>query len=181
MARFAAGFDPCFAYLGIGAAAGSGGGGGEMGSRGGACGGWSGLGGLDGFWSADRGSNVLLRGLVVENAVKDVCARRPCALSDLPPGTKMKSCQGRSTPASALWTSHSGLTTFICLKSRTLAGVREQVMMCVLFAQVQYSDEVSVESILRTRGSFYRYRLDRYRRSRQSVYATPEQKVLSNR
>src|SRR6266702_6114150 len=97
MARSAAGFDSCSAYLGTGVV-------GEGGCRDGACRRWS---GAEGFFSDDRGfslesqapSSVLLRGLLAENSVKDVCARRPCALSGRPPGTKMKSCQGRSTLA----------------------------------------------------------------------------------
>ena len=45
----------------------------------------------------------------------------------------MKFRHGSKTPALRLSTSQSGLTTFMCLNSRTLAGVREQVSICVLY------------------------------------------------
>lgn len=87
---------------------------------------------MENGFSGDCGSRLTRPALCVVlcllNSSKDICARRPCALSIRPPVTKMKSCHGRRTPDLTLSTSHSGLTTFKCLNSRTLAGVREQVM-----------------------------------------------------
>ena len=42
--------------------------------------------------------------------------------------------------------SQSGLTTFMCLNSRTLAGVREQVSICVLFS-VKSQDGLFVDGL----------------------------------
>jgi len=72
-------------------------------------------------------------------------------------GTKMKSCQGRRVPALALSTSHSGRTTFMCLNSRTLEGVREHVRICVLCEVVLAVLGVVVDKIMYTRAFLSRY------------------------